>query len=60
MLIASTIVGWLEESWLFAVVVEIGFFTAEDVDATGVAGFGVVLGLALFLPVRDAAAPESR
>jgi hypothetical protein len=60
MLIASTMVGWLEGSWLFIVVVKVGFFAAEDVDATGVAGFDVVPGLALFLRVGDAAAPESR
>lgn len=60
MVIASTIIGWLDEGWLFAAVVETGLFTVEDVDATGGAGLGIVPGLALFLLVRDTVALGSR
>jgi hypothetical protein len=60
MLIASTIIGSPDEDWLFAAVVDAGLFTAEDADAPGGAGLGVVLRLALFLPVRDAFALGSR
>lgn len=60
MVIASTIIGWLDEGWLFAAVVETGLFTVEDVDAIGGAGLGIVPGLALFLLVRDAVALGSR
>jgi hypothetical protein len=60
MLIASTIVGWLGEDWLFGAVVETGLFACRDFDATGGTGLDVVPGLTLFAPLRDAAALESR
>lgn len=60
MLIASTIIGSPDEGWLFAAVVDAGLFAAEDADASGGAGLGIVLELALFLPARDAFALGSR
>ena len=57
-LIASTMVGWLGEDWLFAAVVETGIFAEGDADASGATGFDGVLGLALFLPPRGAVALE--
>ena len=60
MLIVSTMVGWLGSDWLFAAIAEIGLFDVEDVDATGGTGLDVGLGVALFVPLRDAAALGSR
>ena len=59
-LIASTIVGWLGEDWLFCAVVETGLFACRDVDAAGGTGLDVEPERALFVPLRDAAALGSR